>query len=745
MYKKIKRNICVYLSIVALLQNMQLNSFAGVLSPDTRYETFEGEYVEIDDILEKDTADVEVEGKTIANMSYGSFNTHGNASSVTTVMNEDMINVKTTSAESVVAVKNAVLKDNTTYTIVFDLNTNLKYVRYSFRNQNDFAQGITTEDYTDYSINYKRVVKAIRTTTGCTQFVVGIHTPDDAGKYLNVKNMMILEGDWTNKEIPEYFKGVKSVGELENNSLKIKSSNKNLFDTSNLYSQDYGGNKNNATFQVSGDSILVSKKTVGGNFVGLKIRCKKGQTYTAGFIGGSSSSGEVHSMYMYSDKLWGSEFFKIVNDSNSNMVYKTFTPPTNEMYVGIYLGGTVPVGEVLEYKNVFVYEGTNSEYERYQEDFANIALNQPLRSLPSGTSDKIVKKDGKWYVERQVKQITLDGSSDENWSIRSSHFPSNTTQLFCLYLDDDQNVVRGQNIYCERFIPRGGTETDQRDYEAIFLAPNGDGIGLYIRISNSKLNTYDNNGMKQWLASNPINVVYQMITPVYEPLSVPSAISLWLEKLYISNESSIPARMKITVDRVANRAKEYSEKAKINPTIETISQARHWINLMKDSILKDNFQDTTNNIVQVDGLTIDKTESSVNSDIYITMKNKLSISLDTNSITFEEYSLAEDIEKLNALNISVESSLPYSLNAYMPTGIYNSDMSKNLPINTLNIKESSDSTYKHFLNTRDKLVLKDNCSEGKNKIHSIDLKLSASNSQKVDVYKAVLKFEVEQK
>ncbi|NFH85090.1 hypothetical protein FDA28_17400, partial [Clostridium botulinum] len=40
---------------------------------------------------------------------------------------------------------------------------------------------------------------------------------------------MILEGDWTNKEIPQYFEGIKSVGEAEGNKISILTCGGNLF------------------------------------------------------------------------------------------------------------------------------------------------------------------------------------------------------------------------------------------------------------------------------------------------------------------------------------------------------------------------------------------------------------------------------------------------------------------------------------------------------------------------------------
>ena len=76
----------------------------------------------------------------------------------------------------------------------------------------------------------------------------------------------------------------------------------------------------------------------------------------------------------------------------------------------------------------------------------------------------------------------------------------------------------------------------------------------------------------------------------------------------------------------------------------------------------------------------------------------LSLSLDTNSITFEGYSGVGDVEMLGEVNLTINSSLPYQLNAYMPVGISNADNSQTLDTSMFNIKESSDTIAYAFLN-----------------------------------------------
>ena len=92
----------------------------------------------------------------------------------------------------------------------------------------------------------------------------------------------------------------------------------------------------------------------------------------------------------------------------------------------------------------------------------------------------------------------------------------------------------------------------------------------------------------------------------------------------------------------------------------------------------------------------------------------------------------------------VNSSLPYQLNSYLMTDIQNASGSSKIEKNKLNIKEDTDTEYKQFLGINNKLVLKDECQQGNDIVHNIDLRLKASIHD-ADIYKTTIKFEVEQK
>lgn len=139
-----------------------------------------------------------------------------------------------------------------------------------------------------------------------------------------------------------------------------------------------------------------------------------------------------------------------------------------------------------------------------------------------------------------------------------------------------------------------------------------------------------------------------------------------------------------------------------------------------------------------------KTVSS-NLDLYIKSENLLSLSIDTSSINFEEFSGTEDVENSNAINIQVSSSLPYEINSYLVSSIQNSDKSQSMSFDILNIKASDDIDYKKFSGVNSKLQLLDNQAPSTTARHSIDLMLKGNVAHKKDNYKTTIKFEVNQK
>lgn len=196
-------------------------------------------------------------------------------------------------------------------------------------------------------------------------------------------------------------------------------------------------------------------------------------------------------------------------------------------------------------------------------------------------------------------------------------------------------------------------------------------------------------------------------------------------------------------DAVTSSIETKVTNAETSRNVSDIESARTLVNKMEESEKKKELQDRLNAIVP--NLTLDRKNTTANVDVYIKSENMLLMSLSTNSITFEDYSGVKDMEKLNALTVSINSSLAYDLNAYLVGEIQNADGSKKVDINRLNIKDNDEIAYQEFTGVNQKLTLKSGCRAGNNLTHNIDLKLKGGNAYPADIYKTVIKFEAEQK
>ena len=266
----------------------------------------------------------------------------------------------------------------------------------------------------------------------------------------------------------------------------------------------------------------------------------------------------------------------------------------------------------------------------------------------------------------------------------------------------------------------------------------------YIRLATSSI--YTNEEISSKLSDKKVYYITENLEIIETNITSKLKIPTYEGKthIFVETENGVNPTLKVTIDRLPQIAKNTVEEAEADSTTNNISLARMCVNMLPESIYKDQLQEQLSNIFSTD-IILDRKTSTANLDIYIKSENMLSLSLNTNSVTFEDYSGVEDMEKLNAVNITINSSLPYNLNAYLPNEITNSDKSQTMPIDILHIKESSERDYQTFANNTDKIVLKDNNLKGNNNIHNIDLKLASNKAHKSDIYKTVIKFEAEQK
>ena len=112
------------------------------------------------------------------------------------------------------------------------------------------------------------------------------------------------------------------------------------------------------------------------------------------------------------------------------------------------------------------------------------------------------------------------------------------------------------------------------------------------------------------------------------------------------------------------------EKAEYTRLSYDIEIAIETINALPEIPEKALFQSRINNITEIiDICSLERLNITSNIDVYIKYENMLKLSLNTNFITFEDFSRVEDVERLNAIKLSINSSLSYDINTYLPTEI----------------------------------------------------------------------------
>ena len=677
---------------IGLLFNSMSTSFASTLSEDGRYETFEGNNITIDNILEEDKVDIEIEGNTLVNLWKGFSHVNSNGWLEGKLQYEDI--------QGDITICNFSSKE-----ILFQLS----YNDGTNAENSCYSRSVSVMPGKKIKVNVLPNEK-FRMIQG--RYEHGWNNTEEDIEEFN-SSLVVIKGDYLEEDI-KYFEGMKSVGQDDVNGHKIK-----IYSQNNLADISTCGNTN---FEIA--------------------NLKAGKTYSIK-LKRSDSTVPYNLVSMPSNK-------SLKRDIYTDFV--TFKAIADEI---LFFNGhtNVDISEIILLEGIYT-ETTMPNFNSFNINKKEILLNEPLRALYNGAKDKIIKRNGQWVIERNFAEIILDG--DENWKKANRGYNDSITTFWyeTKYTD---NSLKSKQMWLPKQSGRGVSDKfnwigDELYYNTVVNEGFAQGHlesastdKWYIAISNNKLSSIDVNGFKEWLKSNPIKIVYELANPIYEPLNIDSTVNTYLETTYISNNSIIPPNIKVTIDRVVNRAVEAIELAKVNPTITNLSLARMWSNLLKETIKKDELQNEINSITNIEDLQLEKKTSSANVDVYIKSENMLLMSLSTNSITFNDYSGVEDIELNNIVNISINSSLPYQLNSYLLSEIESADKSNRIEKDLLNIKISKDSDYKNFSDINEKLILEDDCDAGNNKSHSIDLKLKGSQAHKADVYKTVIKFEAEQK
>lgn len=129
-------------------------------------------------------------------------------------------------------VLNKLIKPNTVYTVLYDIKTSLTRdlgfcIAYGDAYL-DKSNSTSTVLYNNKlvsgtSASIKQVVTTQSAVEGTNTVIsMGFDKLEGATDWCEITNLMVLEGDWTNKPIPKFFTGLKSLSEDEGNLVEVK-------------------------------------------------------------------------------------------------------------------------------------------------------------------------------------------------------------------------------------------------------------------------------------------------------------------------------------------------------------------------------------------------------------------------------------------------------------------------------------------------------------------------------------------
>lgn len=404
---------------------------------------------------------------------------------VTIIKNDDVINVSGTNSSSS-AVGYSILTEGSYYSLKAGVKYSAKFFTGQSASVNTYRLDIRPFGSLSTILTYENGTDGLTyTPTEDIDIIFCIRIPGNGTVNLSGK-ILLCEGDLKDYEPytgeqpspnPDYPQEIKTI----ENSLKIASCNKNLFDdniVSNIWSEyPYGNivNMHNSNLH--------------------RYNCAEGETYILSAEFEKAQSDGI-GLIMFTDEK-GNNLGRYVTANQSKIVIKKVAPKgTKYIYAGRHT--IKPLWIQLEKDSII------TDFEQHLE--TQITVNLPEGEFIGKVDDtnkdtlkvEYNEEDGQYHLNlyKNIGKVVLDGSDDENWLIYGTGTPN-----FFYYIE----IVKAINNVCKsNYFPKygiGGTNTEI----GINITAN------IIRLRNEEEYTIEN--FKNWLNSHHTEVYYALETP----------------------------------------------------------------------------------------------------------------------------------------------------------------------------------------------------------------------------------------
>ena len=341
---------------------------------DGSYLEFNGTDITVDHAKNGYTKDTIIKGQTYQNL-FDVKNIKGDWSFPLTI--------EADGTSHIFAYSMPLAKPSNTYTIIIDVSNNTK--------NNNFTVTGWNSTLNQPDVVGTGILKYTLTTRSndafSTDWNMELWRENTQGS-ITINSLIILEGDWTNKEVPYSITGIESVGEKEDNKISILSHNKNI----NIADNYVSGCLTDSGFD-SSNSYYISNI----NYIPVKPNTKY-------YMLSNAKATDIVFMYDKSKKCIGQTMFNNFE----------FTTIENCYYIRYrYIKKQI----VVDMSNLYtqITETKTDLYEPCKEDKKEIllSLDGGLKSLPSGVADTIEQREDGVYLVQRIEKVAYT-TGDEN-------------------------------------------------------------------------------------------------------------------------------------------------------------------------------------------------------------------------------------------------------------------------------------------------------------------------------------------
>ena len=329
---------------------------------------------------------------------------------------------------------------------------------------------------------------------------IGVWTELIETEDYSLDNIMILEGDYTNKPIPNYFTGMQSSFEDKVVTQEMVDSGKELAENLGKYKVEYKvTGKNKIPYVEFGDI-----QTNGNLTPAVDIS-------RTGYIPIKANTNYKWSENNITDSDWYKVFYYDKNKKFIKMNYNREPLLDKDGYIIVVRRN--PNAE--EWTPQLEEGSTATPYEPYKEFTKTYYLNSPLLE-----GDTIEESGGNVYHVHRYGKVVLD----KNITIDNVHLnpEQHTSTTMCATISRIiTNAPQKLTFVLSDLFDGSWNSWQITNKEGICIHPEQQ---IVLRINRSRLTSEDSSGIVQYFQQNPTTIVYPIASPQYELISQSDSI-----------------------------------------------------------------------------------------------------------------------------------------------------------------------------------------------------------------------------